>query len=62
MKFITFALHKKLDLSLDLYDRITGPPPSFRECVTYGKSRNVVNDDVCDIPCQNQVLIPEVSC
>ena len=20
-----------------------GPPPSFRECVTYGKNRNIVN-------------------
>ena len=36
--------HIKKELSLGLYDRITGPPPSFRECVTYGKRCNVVND------------------
>ena len=42
--------NKKLYLSMDLYDRITGPPPSFHECVTYGKkSRNVVNDEYCDL-------------
>ena len=29
---------------MELYNRITRtPPPSFRECVTYGKSRNIMN-------------------
>ena len=47
---------KKLDLSLDQYDRITGPPLQVSVSVfTYGESRNVMNDYSL-----SRVLIPQV--